>query len=311
MKTHKSTTIIVTHNRRKLLVKCINAVLQQTIPCDIIIVDNASTDNTLSLLKQLQIIPHERIHYIRLESNTGGSGGFKAGLRYGMTREWDWFWMLDDDAEPLPDALALLLDETVSESNIYGSSAVERNCPQRLCFPIEVIQPQGVKISKNHSKLESVAEVSWLPFLGFLIHRDMVTRIGYPDDTFFILSDDIEYSERSKQKGARIFMVKNSIILHPEQRCRTFTIGTRTIYHYRNRTSWRAYFDVRNKITIGRRYHSLRVLFTHILPGIFFRAGCNVVFEKNRSYALFATLCGVIDGFSGRPPRERFIPGKQ
>jgi rhamnopyranosyl-N-acetylglucosaminyl-diphospho-decaprenol beta-1,3/1,4-galactofuranosyltransferase len=307
MKTRKPATIIVTHNRRHLLVKCIGAVLRQTLPCDIIIVDNASTDNIRLLLEKLHIIPHERIHYIRLAANTGGSGGFNAGLRYGMTKQWDWFWMLDDDAEPLPDALEALLDQAASNGYLYGSTAVEHHCPHQLCFPIDVIRNREIRVFENYADLDSVAEVGWLPFLGFLIHRELVERIGYPDETFFILSDDIEYSERAKQKGAKIFMVKNSVILHPAQNCRNFTIGTKTIYHYRNRASWRAYFDARNKITVGRRYYP-RLVFRQTLPGIFFRAACNLIFEENRAYALLATLCGVLDGISGRPPRRRFIP---
>ncbi|ULH17600.1 glycosyltransferase (plasmid) [Deinococcus sp. KNUC1210] len=60
--------IVVTYNRRALLVQCLERLLSQTLPLErIYVIDNASTDGTA------EVIPaHERIEYLRLSDNLGG-----------------------------------------------------------------------------------------------------------------------------------------------------------------------------------------------------------------------------------------------
>ena len=48
----KVLAIIVTHNRKELLNECINALIGQSYPSDILIIDNASTDGTNDLIFQ-------------------------------------------------------------------------------------------------------------------------------------------------------------------------------------------------------------------------------------------------------------------
>src|SRR3954447_10197137 len=69
--------IVVTFNRRELLAECLQALLEQTLaPDEIIVVDNASSDGTAEMVR-------ERFPQARLEApteNIGGAGGFHHGL---------------------------------------------------------------------------------------------------------------------------------------------------------------------------------------------------------------------------------------
>ena len=69
--------VVVTYNRQELLVASLEAVSAQTRPVDtILVVDNASTDDTARIVKTR--FPGVVFH--RLAENTGGAGGFAAGL---------------------------------------------------------------------------------------------------------------------------------------------------------------------------------------------------------------------------------------
>lgn len=46
---------VVTYNRKELLVECINALLKQTEPVDLMIIDNASTDGTKEKIQNLSV----------------------------------------------------------------------------------------------------------------------------------------------------------------------------------------------------------------------------------------------------------------
>jgi len=93
--------VVVTYNRRNLLIECLSALLKQTFPLQgIYLIDNASTDGTPELLlekgyiyelpppnlkdpweKEFIIQNHTdsgsiKLHYVRMPKNTGSSGGF-------------------------------------------------------------------------------------------------------------------------------------------------------------------------------------------------------------------------------------------
>ena len=66
-------TVIVTYNRRQLLIQCVEAVRRNR-PEKIIVVNNGSTDGTREWLDQ-----QTDLHVIHQE-NVGGSGGFCRGM---------------------------------------------------------------------------------------------------------------------------------------------------------------------------------------------------------------------------------------
>jgi glycosyltransferase involved in cell wall biosynthesis len=75
----KISVIIPTYNRGNLIGNSITSVLNQTYKnLEIIIVDDGSTDNTLN---EINKIKDERVRYIKLMENTGGSNARNVGIR--------------------------------------------------------------------------------------------------------------------------------------------------------------------------------------------------------------------------------------
>ena len=99
--------VVVTYNRKALLVECLEALLNQThAPERILVIDNAATDGTPELLAQMGLLNEPSIWYQRLEENLGGAGGFEIGMRLAYSHlDCDWFWLMDDDTIPTPAAL--------------------------------------------------------------------------------------------------------------------------------------------------------------------------------------------------------------
>ena len=106
----KVAAIVVTFNRKNLLLKNIHSLLKQSFPVDhIFIIDNASTDGTADAVKN-GLGNNRNITYIKLDKNIGSSGGFNRGLKRAYSWGADWFWILDDDVAPEPDCLENLLN---------------------------------------------------------------------------------------------------------------------------------------------------------------------------------------------------------
>src|ERR687886_555758 len=98
--------VVVTYNRKALLLECLAALARQTHPLErILVVDNASTDGTPAALAGCGI----DVDLLRLRRNGGGAEGFHYGVREALAGDPDWIWLMDDDCEPADDALERLL----------------------------------------------------------------------------------------------------------------------------------------------------------------------------------------------------------
>src|ERR1039458_6670043 len=102
--------VVVAFNRKVLLAECLGGLLGQTRPLDAIyVIDNASTDGTEGYLRDAKLLDEPKIHYTSLPRNVGGAGGFALGMETAFSAGYAWIWLMDDDAEPFPDALEKLL----------------------------------------------------------------------------------------------------------------------------------------------------------------------------------------------------------
>ena len=106
----KIATVVVTYNRKNLVLECMNAILKQTYKVNrIFLIDNNSTDGTYEYLKENKILDEECVVYKKLEKNIGGAGGFFEGMKMAREENFDWVWVMDDDTIPNSDCLENLL----------------------------------------------------------------------------------------------------------------------------------------------------------------------------------------------------------
>lgn len=287
-------SVIVTYNRRALLERCLLAVVQQTRrPDAVIVVDNASTDGTGKWLDEWLAVHILDSRKLTLPENLGGAGGFAAGLQQALAYGADWVWMMDDDAEPHPDALMELMRVTDNPANIYGSLATSGT---ETSWTISVLgeRQRRTRIAQD---VPEQADVQMLPFLGFFIHRELVNRIGLPDAGYFIAADDFEYCVRARNAGARIIVAGRSRIEHPKARQYAIGFSTHRLTGL-ELPPWKRYYDTRNRLLTARRHPELH-LYSRTLPGSFARLVAALVREPRRLAQLWAWCCGTFDGLRG------------
>ena len=98
--------VVVTCNRRQLLLEALAAVhAQSRAPDAVIVVDNASTDGTAAAVRR----HYPSVRLAGLTRNTGGAGGFAYGTALALAGGADLIWFMDDDTVPEPGALRALL----------------------------------------------------------------------------------------------------------------------------------------------------------------------------------------------------------
>ena len=227
--------VVVTHNRRAMLQRCLWALAGQTAPlARVMVVDNASSDGTADMVAS----EFPDVEVVQLAQNVGGAGGFHEGMK--RAEGFDWVWLMDDDTMPSSDALAELL-RAGSEvpALLLASKAVWTD--GRL-HPMNAVGPDR----RSFDRLASAASHRLLPirsatFVSLLVHRDAISRYGLPHAHYFIWSDDIEYTARVTRRDPG-YLVPASVVVH----------ATKTAYTAASSTGERFYYHVRNTLYMLR-----------------------------------------------------------
>jgi rhamnopyranosyl-N-acetylglucosaminyl-diphospho-decaprenol beta-1,3/1,4-galactofuranosyltransferase len=82
--------VVVTYNRKRLLVDCLEALARQSHPVErVILVDNASTDGTEEHVRASGVAERVPVDYMRLARNGGGAEGFHFGVREALGSDAD------------------------------------------------------------------------------------------------------------------------------------------------------------------------------------------------------------------------------
>jgi len=241
--------VIVTYNRINDLISTLEKYEEQTMkPSSLIVINNASTDGTNEFLEKWK---SKTGHFNRVvkhsEKNCGGAGGFTMGIQEALKSEAEFIFLSDDDAVPNVDMLEKLMAsyEKIDDkkkvaalctrvNDQYGISYVHRSMVKKGLFSI-----RRVPTKENDYKVPYF-DVDLLTFVGALLKRDTVEKIGFPLTEYFIHEDDAEYSTRIREVG-RIICVTDSIMTHPFG-------GNAT-------KDWIEYYTTRNYVDyIGRHY---------------------------------------------------------
>ena len=242
IKNPKLGVVIVTYNRQHLLKEAINACKNQTYPFEkIVIVNNASTDGTKSILA------HQKgIETITLDKNIGGAGGFYEGINYLLKRDCvDYILLIDDDA-------------IINKS--YNSSIIpymEKNDEGIMAFSGSVIQFKNVQYDHRRFVKDGFNQSNSTPdqytrkffdydlgtFCGLYISANAIKQIGLPKKEYFIWFDDTEYSLRllpfSKIRNVTAAKLKHKV--NSKVRDQGY--------------SWKSYYGIRNQFAIIKEYY--------------------------------------------------------
>jgi rhamnopyranosyl-N-acetylglucosaminyl-diphospho-decaprenol beta-1,3/1,4-galactofuranosyltransferase len=240
--------IVVTFNRADLLGRTLDGLAAQTHEADaVIVVDNASTDHTRAVLDAHRGLALQRIH---LDSNTGGSGGFRAGVEAAYEQGFDRIWLMDDDVVPAPDCLAVLM--ATDEACVMAVREDTRgHLVEKAATHFDLSRPWSVRPKRasvetaygDRRAMPERIEIEVVAFEGFLVRREVIETVGLPDDSFFIFYDDVDLALRARRAGYRIWAVRDAVIVRQLDFDQQYALDT-----------WKGYYMYRNLFAVHFRY---------------------------------------------------------
>ena len=300
MKTKKNDVcaIVVTYNRLEKLKRCLSALKDQSVFCDILVINNFSDDGTSDFLSKQSAL-NENLFFIDLNENIGGAGGFSIGLKEAYQRGYLHFWLMDDDCIANKNALKELIENSQKFKNEYGFlSSLVRWIDGSLCAMNNQYRSFFQKYTYDG---EEPSEIIMATFAGLFITRKVVEDVGLPFKDFFIWADDLEYTRRISRSGYKNYVVPTSVIVHEIHSNDKVGIQSdaknrmwRYKYLYRNE-----YYIYKREGIAGMIYYRTRVL-VHILRVIASNA-------DNKKEMIDIILKSCREGKSFNPEIEKVI----
>lgn len=240
--------VIVTFNRIDKLRKALDCYTSQTKKPDyVVVVNNASTDNTLDFLKEWKSKEENYSKYVlNLPNNVGGSGGFYTGLKFAQDLKSNWIWVADDDAFPEKNAI----EEAEKNLNLNYSAI----CGEVLNNgKIDLEHRKNYKLGRFRIISEPIPEeeyqkdnfeISIFSYVGTVINKEKLNKVGLPRKEYFIWYDDTEHSLRLHNVG-KIVCVP-SIKIHHDTGIAN------------NQLTWKRYYGIRNQADMIKRHFPQR-----------------------------------------------------
>lgn len=205
-------TVVVTYNRKELLRKGLSCLMSQTHPCDVLVVDNASTDGTKEMI-DVEFNRNEVI-YMNTGSNLGGSGGNQLGIKKAVLMGYEYIWIMDDDTWPEKDALEQLFKADKKLSGNWGFlSSVAYWTDGSIC-KMNWQKKDIFRHVKEKDYRHSIVKVHMATFVSLLVKAEVVKQVGLPIGEYFIWTDDWEFTGRISRAGYQGFMVTDSKVVH-------------------------------------------------------------------------------------------------
>ncbi|EYT54078.1 glycosyl transferase [Leucobacter sp. UCD-THU] len=245
--------VVVTFNRLDKLKTVIASIEAQShAPSSLVIVDNASTDGTGDYLASLE--SSLDLEIVSLPTNSGGAGGFSAGMRRGYELGADFVWIMDDDGYPEPDAL---------EKLIAGFDAAASELGEQMPFACSVVKYiDGTICEMNNpvptwdwGRLLAIGQnsvmVTSCSFVSVLIPRWAIERYGLPYKEYFIWFDDAEYTLRLSKECAGV-QVLDSVTVHDMGVNQGVNFGM-----IDDKNAWKFAYGIRNQASYRRHHQSL------------------------------------------------------
>lgn len=248
----KFTIVITTYNRLSLLQRAVESALSQTVPCEVIVADDGSSDGTEAYIRSLG----DRVVYHRNSVNLGHCATMNAAVRLAQG---DWIKPVDDDDYLAPNCIEELTKAIARSPNavLCSSQAIQVNEEGQdvsRTQPISNAPIDYIPQSEIHYRML----LEQLPFgtpIQVAFRKDAFVKSGGWDARFEVNYDDIDSWVKIAQYGDAILV--NQYLAY------------RTLWHQGNHLKFSLQQRLQKHISIKEKiYQFVHPKHHHALPSL-------------------------------------------
>ncbi|HET9571970.1 MAG TPA: glycosyltransferase family 2 protein [Bacteroidales bacterium] len=195
---------------------------------EVVVVDNASTDDSVSYLQSLS-----GIRLICSDQNGGFAYGNNLALRNNPSR---YVMLLNSDTEFLPqgsnlDSLIEYMDEEPNVGIVTPNLRLDSGLPDSACHRgeptpwaaftyfsgLERMFPRSKMFGQYHQTFKSskiIHNIDACSGAAMLVRNDAISKVGLLDEQFFMYAEDIDWCRRFREAGYQVMYYPEVTLIH-------------------------------------------------------------------------------------------------
>lgn len=284
--THVAAVIVNWNGKDDTIValSSLQKVRKEGVKLTIIVVDNGSTNDSVSAIKKA----HPWVTMVETGKNLGFTGGNNAGIKKAMDAGADLIWLLNNDTIVEAGVLSFVSafdDPTVGVvgSKIYFAPGHEYHKARYtkdergnvfwyagglIDWPNMYASHRGVD-EVDHGQYDKVEDTPFVTGCSLIARRAVIEKIGVLDDKYFLYSEDLDFCLRAKRAGWRLVYYPKSVVWHVNAGS---TGGAGNPLH--------EYYLTRNRLLVGMRYAPPRTKIALLREAVEFLMGASAVKQQ-------------------------------
>lgn len=233
--------VILNFNGRKWLEQFLAGVISHSISAQVIIADNASTDDSIAWLN----IHYPTITVIPLSTNKGFCGGYNDALKKVSA---DYFVLLNSDVEVTPGWLEPVIRLMESDLTIAAAQPKILSYHQREYFEyagaaggyVDLLGYPFCRgrifdtVEKDEGQYDDTRRVFWATGACLFVRAKAFAAMGGFDESFFAHMEEIDLCWRLQRSGYHVYYCSQSIVYHVGGGTLSASNPTKTFLNFRN-----------------------------------------------------------------------------
>jgi len=226
--------IVVTFNPMKWVDKCLNSIRQSSIGLDAIIIDNKSTDGSQQYIAD----NYPEFRFIQNEKNEGFGRANNIGLKYALEHNYDYVYLLNQDAWIYPDTIENLIAEHQSNPRFGIISplqlqANERHFDNNFGLFVSSWTNGRAFVERELGEGQTLFIVPFVMAAHWLISRECLLAVGGFSPSFYHYGEDKNYCDRAIFHGFSVGFSTKAKAIH-DREDRTLSKEKKIFFTYNN-----------------------------------------------------------------------------
>ncbi|MGI8967560.1 MAG: glycosyltransferase family 2 protein [Chloroflexota bacterium] len=212
--------VVVQFNAAEMTGRCINSLRAQSAACNLLIVDNGSTDGSDSSLRS-RLRPNDCL--LHTDTPTGFANAVNLGLQLAKDDAYDYVFLVGNDVELAENALEHLMAAVVKDPRLaaVGPIQVYADNPQtvftaggRLTERTWSTSHEGWGQPLEQVQLECDSQPEWLDFAAVLIPMAVLSRVGHLRTGYGYYWEDVDWCLQSRALGYQLAVEPRAVVRH-------------------------------------------------------------------------------------------------
>ncbi|MGO2102992.1 MAG: glycosyltransferase family 2 protein [Psychroflexus halocasei] len=287
--------VILNWNGLKLLEEFLPSVVAHSQNAKIYVIDNASTDSSVSFLKK----KFPEVSIIQNNENYGFAGGYNHGLKHVKEKYWI---LLNSDVEVTPNWITPLIKTLESSPNIAAvqpkiKSFLEKNkfeyagaaggLLDKLAYPYcrgRIFD----NIEEDHQQYDENCRIMWASGACFAVKREIYDNLGGFDEDYFAHQEEIDLCWRMRNFGYEIWYTFESEVFH---------LGGGTLNYNNPRKTYLNFRNSLYNIIKNTQKHTKRLLITRFLLDVLASFKFLIAFQIKNFFAVYKAYFSMLLNF--------------